>query len=420
MKEAEKSNSVLASQLKGLYGELGTMLATKQKEMDGQSKFINPNAMESITNFKLPEQNFDQSLRASTKFVKIPEEHEYFKEDENLGAMVETWQSNDFDKFKFDRQSYGDSVKKEKVADRPKKFTNYAAVDPDDDEIDEDVNQDEFVRGPDPVEKFKSIEHKFKEQEEKWDQHKELLEARKMLENAMKDANFLMDKEQDMDELATNTHKQDQINKIGNINDQMDEIEAMINQQNESNLRRKPMENSLSSIKTDVKPKISDSGRDPFDKLEDVAHSVDEEEMRKTAKSHKSGKRKSWGKSKAKVQFRTDYNQEPEEDDDVQQDEEESEKATPIRKSRGNEEVMKSQQNIVKQSGRYDYKFENTAEQNIYDNPQPYDPSKDVEQDNDDQYNIANNSLQNSVSMFSPGGDMPRREAKTQENFHRG
>lgn len=40
MSEAERSNQKLATQLKGLYGELGTMLATKQKEMDGQSKFL--------------------------------------------------------------------------------------------------------------------------------------------------------------------------------------------------------------------------------------------------------------------------------------------------------------------------------------------------------------------------------------------
>lgn len=40
MQEAEQSNKVLSDQLKGLYRELGTMLATKQKEMEGQSKFV--------------------------------------------------------------------------------------------------------------------------------------------------------------------------------------------------------------------------------------------------------------------------------------------------------------------------------------------------------------------------------------------
>jgi hypothetical protein len=447
IKEAEKSTSVIASQLKGLYGELGTMLATKQQEIDGQSRFISAPMTDSIPNYDISSQNFDESLRANTKFVRIPHDQEHFKQEENLESMVETWKSNDFDKINFNNENYGNSSKGIKELERPKKFTNYSAPSSDSDEIDEDVNPDEFIREHDSDEKIKGVESKFKEQEEKWDQHKELLEARKMLENAMKDANFLMENEQDMDDLATNTHKQEQMHKIGNINDQMDEIESMINQQNQSNLKRKPMENSIDSIKTDTKPNVIDSGRDPFDKLEDIGRSVDQEEMRKTAKSHKSTKRLPWGKSKAKVGVRTDYNQEPEKDDDnededddnededddnkdddnVQQDEDEveSEKATPVRKSRGDEEVMKSQQNKAKESGRYDYQFENTDEQKQYDVPVPYDPTKDFEQDDDDQdfedkYNIANTSLQNSVSVFSADREEPKRESKTQENFRRG
>jgi hypothetical protein len=429
IKEAEKSTSVIASQLKGLYGELGTMLATKQQEMDGQSRFITGPMTDSIPNYEISSQNFDESLRANTKFVRIPHDQEHFKEEENLDSMVETWKSNDFDKINFNNENYGNSSKEIKEPERPKKFTNYSAPGSDSDEIDEDVNPDEFIREHDSNEKLKGVESKFKEQEEKWDQHKELLEARKMLENAMKDANFLMENEQDMDELATNTHKQEQIHKIGNINNQMDEIESMINQQNQSNLKRKPMENSMDSIKTDTKPNVIDSSRDPFDKLEDIGRSVDQDEMRKTAKSHKSTKRLPWGKSKAKVGFRTDYNQEPknDDDDDVQQDEDEveSEKATPVRKSRGDEEIVKSQQNKAKESGRYDYQFENTDEQKQYNVPVPYDPTEEIEQDNDDQdnedkYNIANTSLQNSVSMFSPDREEPKRESKTQENFHRG
>ena len=34
MQEAERSNAALAHQLKDLYGDLGTMLATKQQQID--------------------------------------------------------------------------------------------------------------------------------------------------------------------------------------------------------------------------------------------------------------------------------------------------------------------------------------------------------------------------------------------------
>jgi len=53
MEEAEKSNSALKTQLKGLYSDLGAMLAQKQKEMTGQSKFVKqPNE----NNLKPPEE----------------------------------------------------------------------------------------------------------------------------------------------------------------------------------------------------------------------------------------------------------------------------------------------------------------------------------------------------------------------------
>lgn len=44
LKETENSNAALTNELKSLYGELGEMLATKQKEIESQSKFVKPSA----------------------------------------------------------------------------------------------------------------------------------------------------------------------------------------------------------------------------------------------------------------------------------------------------------------------------------------------------------------------------------------
>ena len=40
LEEAERSTYALKDEIKNLYGELGTMLATKQKEIQGNSRFV--------------------------------------------------------------------------------------------------------------------------------------------------------------------------------------------------------------------------------------------------------------------------------------------------------------------------------------------------------------------------------------------
>ena len=52
MEKAEKSNVALANELKNLYSEFGTMLATKQLEIDNNSKFVK--AENTIKNWDRP------------------------------------------------------------------------------------------------------------------------------------------------------------------------------------------------------------------------------------------------------------------------------------------------------------------------------------------------------------------------------
>jgi hypothetical protein len=40
MDEAAEQTNMLTSQIKDMYGELGTMLAAKQIEIDGKSRFV--------------------------------------------------------------------------------------------------------------------------------------------------------------------------------------------------------------------------------------------------------------------------------------------------------------------------------------------------------------------------------------------
>ncbi|CAI2385004.1 unnamed protein product [Moneuplotes crassus] len=443
-REAEKSSSKLSTQLKGLYGELGTMLAKKQQEMDGESKFVSTPAggtllpqQKNSEFLDAPTYKFDQSMNqslcGSSKFVKIydqdPDKPVNPEESKVLKQMVETWKSSEFDG-DFERDDVGTPLKMSTLK-RPKKFTNYKATDPeeeeedDDEEIDENIKSNRFEEEEIQREqRLKSVEKQFREQEDKWKEHQEVLDAKKMLSKAMEDADLLMQKEQDhedLDKLATDTHQVKQINKIENFNKDLDEIEEMIKGQNESNLKRKPMENSMSTIKSSKNDSVIQSKRDPFDMLEDVAQSVDKEELRKTAKSHKS-KRKPWGTTKGKVPNLTDYHKErnheqpdeeelDDEQEDIQEDEQEDIQEDEEIRQQEAPEIRQSKKTEVRSSGRYDYDFENTKEREIYEQP---DPNEDQEED----YNIANQSVDNSKAIFSPD-NLPRDKARTQENFNK-
>ena len=364
-------------------------------------------------------------LNASSKLVKIPDEQEdereKFEGSKGLDQMVETWKSTEFD-VNFSRDGYDTPQKVVEEPKRPKKYSNYRANDPEEEDIDEDLQQEIYNKELKDTNNLEKIEKQFKEQEEEWNKyqnkgnnHEELLKAKNMLLNAMKEADLLNEREneENIDKLATDTHKEEQINKIGDINKEMDEIEDMINQQNESNLKRKPMENSMSTIKSSKDQSVHESNRDPFDKLDDVARSVDEEELRKTAKSHKN-KRKPWGATKAKIKNKTDYNQL----NDEKQKEQESPQALVESRNR-NEELIRSKQQEVRQSGRYDYKFENTDEQKIYDAPEPHENTQELENEGEEDYNIANERVDNSYGVFSPQNLNQRRNVKTLENFHK-
>lgn len=297
-----------------------------------------------------------------------------------------------------------------KLKEDQNKFTNYSANDPLEEDIDENYHHETLEKEkPERENRLKSIEKEFNEQENKWQKHQEILDARKLLVEAMKDADLLAKRDQqqeNLDKLATDTHQEKQIQKIGDFNKDLDEIEDMINEQNESNLRRKPMENSMSTIKSSKNESVLQSKRDPFDKLEDIAKSVDQEELRKTAKSSKN-KRKTWRtafNTKNKVQNKTDYNQ--------KKDEESYHSSPKIDKKMN--KIQKSQHTEVRESGRYDYEFENTNERKIYEAPVEKDENpKEIED-----YNIANESVKNSQEVFSPDNNTKRNQAKTHENFH--
>lgn len=391
------------------------------------------------------DQKLDQSLRGSSKFVKISEnEDERFDnfrdehgEQKPLNALVETWNESEFE---FSREgewlilnsfSIGATPFKAQLSNNKNKYSNHGRDDvSEEDDINEEYDND-YEETKNKKDKAQTPEEVFAD-EGKYLKHQELLDARNMLANAMKDASYLIKKEEDIEKLATNSHFSKQLNKVGDINKEMDDIEKMINEQNESNLKRKPMENSMSTIKSSAKKSVKESNRDPFDKLEDVGRSVDTEELRQTAKSFKSQKRKTWGNGR----FRKEEQQEEQDeqeyepksqdedpdldlgDDDEEQEEHLSEKQTPTRNSRYNQKVSESKQKEVRKSTRYDYDFENTNERHIYDTPDAHNQSKGRPMD-EDEYNIANDTLQKSSEVFSYRQKDDKKSYKTQENFHK-
>ena len=251
-------------------------------------------------------------MQGSSKFVKIQSknndyEQDHFEQSVPIGELVETWNENEFDsKAKLNKfNSHSKQVYKNN-----------------EDEIEEDLNIDELDREESAA---KNLDKQSKANQSQ--KHKDLLEARNMLAQAMNEAAFLINKEQDINHLANQSHKEGQMKQVSDINKELDFIEKMIQDDNESNMKRKPMENSISSVKSSIKNSIKnsviESSKDPFDKLEAIGKELNSEEieqMRKTAKTNKSQKRKPWGVSNSsKPPNRTDYNQQI--DDVVKMDE---------------------------------------------------------------------------------------------------
>jgi hypothetical protein len=197
----------------------------------------------------------------------------------------------------------------------------------------------------------------------------------------------------------------------------MDEIEEMVKKQNESNMKRNPMENSMSTIKSHKlkdsfekslkKASVVVSSRDPFDKLEDIGKNITPEEiqmMERTAKSNKQSKRKPWAEKKHPP-FRTDYNQQEE---DLDYDEEAKERSfqKEVDYEEQNEEVK----------NRYDYNFEDDEySQKNYDTPQPRPEPRGLNMDEED-FNIAATSVHDTDAFSQKHQKIP---AKTAENFHK-
>ena len=244
-----------------------------------------------------------------------------------FSSLVETWKDNDFP------SNLDNSTAKKN------KFLNKTRLtDEPENQVDEEPGLD-LDRNSSDGEKPEKIFEK----EQQWkNRHKELLNAQNILSNAMQEANQFVENEKNLDQLATNTHQQRQLEKVGNINDELDEIEKMVNEQNDSNISNNRVnqnnedinisneqiyqshENLKKSSKnitpiqehpreSHISKNTVESGKDPFDKFEEVGRSVSQQEiegMCKTSKSQKFGKRKHWGVQKGKVVHRTDYNQE--------------------------------------------------------------------------------------------------------------
>lgn len=273
-------------------------------------------------------------------------------EDIPLGSLVETWKDEDFPQSAFkDKNS---TSKKGKYSNQ-----NYRARIPND-EIEEDMEMENFDRESSDDE---NPEKQFAK-EEKWKaRHHELINAKQLLSDAMKEANDFIENDKNIDSLATHTHKQKQLNRVDDINAELDEIEKMVNEQNESNIKNKRVNESLEELRSsqrtpknnDNTPKRSvvESSRDPFDKLADVARSVTQEEiaqMRKTAKSSKNDKRKPWNQQRQKVVARTDYNQEKEQDDDVDDIEDDYEDKNEVDQDNEEEQDWQSPHTSYKKS----------------------------------------------------------------------
>ena len=257
----------------------------------------------------------DQSLQGSSKFVKIniqnrPQEYDQdmLEESVPIGDLVETWDEREFDS-KSKLQASAQKVKENKFISHSKQVQQI------DDEVDEDYNLDDFDR------EESALKHTNKPKNEaQWQKHKDLLEARNMLAQAMNDAAFLIKNEEDINKLAHQSHKEGQMRQVNDINKELDMIEKMIHDDNESNVKRKPMENSVSSIKSSKKNSILESSKDPFDKLEELGKELNQEEiesMRKTAKTNKNHKRKPWlTNDHSNPPNRTDYNKRVLDDED--------------------------------------------------------------------------------------------------------
>ena len=281
---------------------------------------------------------FDESLQGNSKFVKIPPEMQNFyaaqgKEDSiAFNSLVETWKDNDFP-----------SNANQSTAKKNKYLNKARLTDEPEGQVEEEPDLD-LDRDSSDEEKPEKV---FEKQKQWEDRHKELLNAKNILSKAMNEANQFAENEKNLDELATNTHQQRQLEKVGNINDELDEIEKMVKEQNDSNIRNNRVNQSNEDInisneqiyqsheslkksyknaspnqeqprESHISKHTVESSRDPFDKLEEVGRSVSQqeiEEMRKTSKSQKFGKRKPWGKQKNKAVNRTDYNQDPQEDE---------------------------------------------------------------------------------------------------------
>ena len=353
----------------------------------------------------------DQPLQASSKLVKIREsEQPHFDDSQDhtpLGAMVETWNEHDFEHHTQNQQTNEKSYSQKK-----NKFINQSReghVEQDDDINDIDLSRndsddEEKRKSPTPEQAF--------DNEKKFNQHKELLEAKNMLAQAMKDAQFLIKQENDIDDLATNTHKQDQLDKVGDINREMDEIEKMITNQDESNAKRQPMENSMSSIKSSKKHSVVESSRDPFDKLEDIGKNVTPEEvqmMEKTARTMKDAKRRPWAdKGNKKAVNRTDYNKDVE---DLEDDQDQEDQKTEHQSYKN--DIMDTN-NEIKASGRYDYNFNDTHDKKIFATPDTKGNTRGMKIEED--FNIAAASENDPEEIFKKH---QKKTAKTQSNFHK-